>query len=337
MGGLMAYPTYPVALPCPQSGPLRSIERRDLTEVSGPRAAAPYQRAGQAQQGLTFRIRFDLAPAWLAWWSETLEQGGAWFIADWPHPTGQAVPRRFISPPSWSLVAGWGWDVTIDAEVLSLDQMPAATEVPLWLDNFTGEAGTPINEHAQDINYFDGIWSTSEGLARLDGNGNVYPGTDNISTEADTEFYYDPGPVELANGWRLELDATPVPFYSADTYPMVGVELEDEDGNHLLLYIEPGEDHRDPVYVIVSYGGAEAASVELPWGRKQIVLTQSDAGFTLRINGDLFGPFEFPIPIRPVRGRIFIPRVQSPTELSPHDGIISRVALYGVIVGPEPF
>lgn len=338
----MAYPTYPIGLPCPQSGPLRSVERRDLTEVSGPRDAAPFQRAGQDNQTLTFRLSFAQAAPWSAWWRDTLTMGGAWFLAHWPHPTGETVPRRFMSQPVWSLIKGYGWDVTIDAEVLSLDSMPAATERPLWLDNFTG-APVEINEHPQDIPLRESTWwGGLEDTAWLDGAGNVASGPDLTSTQPETEFASAEDPIELEDGWRLEFDAMPVPYHDGDPFEFeTSVFLTDAEGLDVRIQIVPQSDY-ETVSVWIYFAEIDGFEYTVPFGRKRVVLTQSAEGFTVRINGDVYEPVEYPIALQLTGATLRIPILRESNGgelgdrplLTPIRGSISRVALYGVIATP---
>lgn len=331
----MAYPTYPADLPCPTQAPLRAEERRDLTSLPGPRDSKAFQRAGQHQQRLTFRLTFAKAVAWAAWWGDELIKGGAWFMAHWPHPTGQAVPRRFLGAPEWSAIKGVGWEVSIAAEALSTDQLPVATEAPIWLDNFSGPAG-PINEgegHAQDIPLNDSYWDANEGLIfSLDGEGSAVDGSaGNFALTSFDDFGNIDAPL-IGPGWRFEAEITPVPIGGEST----GVFFTGANGNDLEVVVYPLVDNVT-ARVAITFGLGGSAEYDLPMGAKRIIVrTTGDTSFRATINGDVFDSVDADVQFSPVSAELLLPSVPSGTTAENLLGKVSRAALFGTLLPPVP-
>jgi hypothetical protein len=331
----MAYPTYPIDLPCPVTAPLTPDERRDLTALAGPRASSTYQFAEQHTQRLVFRLTFAKAEPWEAWWRQQLIQGGSWFMSEWPHPTGEAVPRRFITAPEWSAIKGVGWDVSIVAEVQSTDQLPTATEAPLWLDNFSGPAGS-LGEgdgHAQDIPLNESHWDENEGLVfSLDGLGNAVDGVTGNYGYTVFDQFGGIDPPQLAPGWRFEMELTPVPSGAQAT----GISFVSENGNNLDVLVEPLVDNVT-VRVSIAFGLGGYVEYDLPYGSKRITLrTVGDTSFRATINGDVFDSVDADVQFVPVDATLYLPSVPSGTTAGNLLGKISRVALFGTALPPEP-
>jgi hypothetical protein len=134
----MATPSvFPASLQVPQTLTLVSGERRlmsdRMTQVRG------IQRDRTWTEQVTFRP-FNAAQAAVfdAWWRDDLIEGGAWFSAQWPHPTqggtfaighgfGEdylTTVRRFIGPPQWSFLGKDLWRVTATFEVRGTSEAP---------------------------------------------------------------------------------------------------------------------------------------------------------------------------------------------------------------------
>jgi len=337
----MPFPTYPADLPAPVSAPMRAQERRDLTTLPGPRAAVPFQFAGQDSQNLRFRLSFAQSVIWDNWWRVTLTLGGAWFMAPWSHPTGETVPRRFITTPTWTLVPGYGWDVSIDAEVQSIDQLPIAPEIPLWLDNFTGPLDEVLADHAQDVQLYNSYWDVQEGVsANLDGIGNVYSGPNgSYAASIFYDFELNETP-QLNPGWRFEMDVFPV------RGAVTGIYFDDANNNEFRVYVygyEYGEEGEGetPDVVTVSVGFLQDGFTYyvLPFGAKKIVVRTTEFGYTVRINGDVFDPVELtePTTINFSEANLILGTGNSNSTAEDPEGKISRVALFGSLyVAPPP-
>lgn len=92
---------YPTSLPCPQTAPAQSDERRLLTS-SGYFESRTVEHDIRATENIVFPP-FSAAQAaeFWAWWRDMLLYGGARFAALWPTPRGVGpFVRQFLGTPS---------------------------------------------------------------------------------------------------------------------------------------------------------------------------------------------------------------------------------------------
>lgn len=134
----MATIQYPEGLPCPRLLDTQAVDRRQLTQGVGPMQARPVQLGLVIRETLAFTFTYGQAEEFRAWWADTLNEGGAWFLARWPTPEGlqpgRYGMRRFTRPPAWSeFIAGVGWGMTIEAELASAGAVPQET-APEYVD-----------------------------------------------------------------------------------------------------------------------------------------------------------------------------------------------------------
>lgn len=111
-GGADAAPLYPTPLPSPKPV-VTPAERRLLSDVTGgPPRARSIQREYAASETLAWRFSPGEAAIFDSFWRDDLLRGGAWFVADWLHPSGLPRYYRFASEPRWALLPGGCWQVT---------------------------------------------------------------------------------------------------------------------------------------------------------------------------------------------------------------------------------
>jgi hypothetical protein len=88
--------------------------------------ARQFQRDDVPNVQATFRLTEEQAELWSDFYEIDLQQGGAWFAANWPLPQGRGLANwRMIGGPSWSLLDGAGqWAVTVQFEVQQRADLP---------------------------------------------------------------------------------------------------------------------------------------------------------------------------------------------------------------------
>lgn len=116
---------YPSSLPLPSIATIKANERRLLTPIVGPRAARAIQRDRLEMQRLEWVFSMDEAATFEAWVKTALIEGGAWFAASWPHPTGATAVRRFVQRPTYpQYLLGAGWKVSATCVVRGVGEPP---------------------------------------------------------------------------------------------------------------------------------------------------------------------------------------------------------------------
>lgn len=128
---------YPPSLPVPNSGDVKTAERRLLSAIAGLQQARVAQRDYLATQEVSWLLTPAEAATFYAWWKTDLVLGGMWFASDWPHPQGWIVKvRRFLGTPLMSHVPGGNWAVSGLTEVRGASLLPGiGTIYAHWLSN----------------------------------------------------------------------------------------------------------------------------------------------------------------------------------------------------------
>jgi len=145
----MASVAWPRTLPCPQTSTVTPAERRALSSADRPREARNIQRDRLEYERVTWPP-FDQAKAEaiLTFWRDTLQRGGAWFVADWPLPRGlrvQAV-RKFREQPKWQFIPGGFWQLSALCEVRGRGELPTVPPPALPPEVWSaGDFGTAVD------------------------------------------------------------------------------------------------------------------------------------------------------------------------------------------------
>lgn len=147
---------YPSALPAPVAALLQPAERRLGTELAGPRAVRGIQRDYLGTQRVEFVYSNAQAAVFGEWFRDDLVHGGAWFAANWPTQEGwhASAVRRFMAPPSWQLVAGYGWRVSAECEVRGRGLPPVRPATPLAWNESASSALWSITDAEASINHY---------------------------------------------------------------------------------------------------------------------------------------------------------------------------------------
>lgn len=132
----MATPVaYPAKLPCPTAAPVAPTERRLVSDIPGDKQYRGLQRDFHGTQELTWIFTSAEAKVFGDWWKLKLRQGGFWFAADWPLPSGKIDNvYRFMAPPSWSFQPGGNdkqgiFTVTAKLEIRGRGMLPMDTNI----------------------------------------------------------------------------------------------------------------------------------------------------------------------------------------------------------------
>jgi hypothetical protein len=97
---------YPITIPQPTSSGVKPGEGRAVSDL-GPVFVRSISLDGFANQQTEWQFTNAEAEIFWTWWRDTLQAGGNWFIADWPHPDGtRPHAYRFASPPQQTHVPG---------------------------------------------------------------------------------------------------------------------------------------------------------------------------------------------------------------------------------------
>lgn len=119
---------YPTSLPAPAALSFVSRERRLLQPVDPlVNNARQFQRDDVPNVQAVFRLTEAQSESWSDFYETDLQQGGAWFTANWPLPQGRGYANwRMVGGPAWSLLDGAGqWAVTVQFEVQQRADLPS--------------------------------------------------------------------------------------------------------------------------------------------------------------------------------------------------------------------
>lgn len=110
---------YPSTLPGPTGLVSKANERRLLL---GPNAvglsARTFQREVMAVHTCNFEFDSAQAQIFSRWYANDIANGGAWFQATWPKPSGQAnTVYRFLAEPHWVHAGNGKWIVSAKTEL----------------------------------------------------------------------------------------------------------------------------------------------------------------------------------------------------------------------------
>lgn len=131
-----------------------------LSSINGPRKS----RVGQTDRLSTQSLQFVLwseaqVQAWVNWYRDDLDNGGAWFLATWPQPEGGSGVRRFVGAPGFPeyLGPGRGWRVSADVQIRGRGLAPVRY-VPLsWNPNDKGARTILSNRNFTSTYHPDGL------------------------------------------------------------------------------------------------------------------------------------------------------------------------------------
>lgn len=355
----------PDDLPCPQASEVEPVERR-LIDAGPPYDARTIEQDERQYQTLSFTLSESQTASFRDWWRNTLHFGGSWFGAPdtWPTPAGLVVKvRRFITGPRWQYASRGYWLMTIDCEVRGESEIPFANdEMPLWLDTYTGAAGTLLEDHAQDIPWNESVWeetdSESNPQVRLDGAGNAVGFTPFNSSPTFARTDFSIGAVTLQWGYRLEVD------FAIRRSPGPGGEGAGGDTNatfyrasggsgQIAFYLSRAQangESVDPPYVGVEFfsatSGFNGLYIDLPddGAFHRISATVNEDSIVIHLDGVLQGQFVDTEGGGPLDAFNTIARYQHDIEATPGESefiaptdAISRSAIYGEVIPLSPF
>lgn len=215
----MTTTVYPLTLPGPTGLSDKANERRVL---HGPDqeglSARTFQRDRVSVRPCSFEYSETQAQTFVRWYRSGISNGGAWFQAAWPKPSGWAAAvYRFLGEPKWAHQGNGKWVVTATVEARGTGVLPCPdpyrSNVVLLMRMNTDFVD--LRGHATSA--YGGAAVTG-GAAVFDG-GNDFASTNAFSTDfmfdADdftVEAFIKPtgaGTYHLASVWLVPNYATP--------------------------------------------------------------------------------------------------------------------------------
>lgn len=166
----------------------------------------------------------------------------------------------------------------------------------LWLDTFTGDAGTQLTAHAQDVPLNGSVWLARSAFSNVlpqltgAGQGTAVADEDGLTSAAVTQFDAD-GAQALVFPLTLVIELTPVPtqpnFEFAGFNSLIDLRMDGSEDYSLTVDFFPAVvDGGSPAQLTVrAFPGGDSGVYNVISGQNTASVLMEADGFTATVNG----------------------------------------------------